>query len=162
MDEHEPTPTEIAAAAAAASTGDNTEVDCDWVRRVDVTDGAEAGMFMSAKLVITYTAALGADDTLSFGVQFQDATSAAGAGDEDYGDAVAKTVVATGDSGGSTETGTVEIDIDLSGAREYVRSQITPDLSAGSADTAEWSAVLVLFGPSRQPTTLAIASVGGL
>lgn len=143
--------------ALAAGTGDATEVSGAWVSR----KLADVGMAQSAKLVITYTTTLAAAATLTFAGNFRDATSSGGAGADDFAEAWAATVVATGESGGSTETGTFEIDIDLSGAREYVQAQITPNLSAGGTDTCEWSAALVLFGDARQPSTQAAASLGG-
>lgn len=146
--------------ATAGGGGDNTEVDGAWLDRI-LDQDAEGGIALSAKLVITYTTTLQAGETLSFGVQFRDGTSAVGAAADDYGDAVPSTVVATGESGGSTETGTVEIDIDLAAARQFVQAQVTPNLSAGGTDTAEWAAALVLFGHSRTPISRAIASVGG-
>lgn len=145
--------------ATAAGSGDATEVDCSWVSRKG-PDG-DLSWARSAKLVITYTATLQGGETLKFALNMQDATSSAGAGAADYGDALAATTVATGESGGSTETGTAEVDVDLSGAKEFIRAQITPDLSAGGTDTCEWSACLVLYGPSRQPTSLKLASVVG-
>lgn len=143
--------------ATAGGSGDNTEVNGAYIdRKLD-----DVGMAMSAKLVINFTTALAADETLKFAVQMQDATASDGTGVADYEDAVAATVVATGESGGSTETGTVEIDVDLSGANQFVRAQITPDLSRGATDTAAWSATLVLFGDKYQPSSRAIAKVGG-
>lgn len=144
--------------AAAAGSGDNTEVDGAWVSR-KVATGENGELAMSAKLVITYTTTLTAAATLSFGLNFQDSPTASGG--DDYGAVVGKTVVATGPSGGGTVTGTVEVDVDLASAREYIRAQITPDLSAGSADSAEWSAALVFFGDGRVPATKAIAKIGG-
>lgn len=140
--------------ATAGSTGDATEVDCAWVSRL-----GDKGLAMSAKLVIAYTTALGQGNTLSFAMNFQDADTVGGSGAADYGDAVSATVAATGDSGGSTETGTFEIDVDLGGAREFIRAQVTPDLNRANTDTLEWSAVLVFFGDGRQPATQAVASV---
>lgn len=145
--------------ATAAGSGDNTEVDGAWIDRILDAD-QDVGLAMSAKLVITYTTALAAGETLKFAVQFRDASDAGSTGVDDYEDAVAATVVATGDSGGSTETGTVEIDVDLSHAKQFIQAQITPDLSRNGTDTAEWSACLILFGAGRQPMTQAIASVG--
>ncbi|MER9768878.1 hypothetical protein NKJ09_22760 [Mesorhizobium sp. M0189] len=142
--------------ALAAGTGDATEVDCAWVDRM--LDNV--GMALSAKLVITYTAALETGETLSFAGNFQDASALAGTGAADYSTAFAAAVVATGDSGGSTETGTYEVDVDLAGAREFIRAQITPNLSRGATDTCEWSASLVLFGDHRQPSTQATYSLG--
>ena len=142
--------------ATAAGAGDATEVDGAWVdRQLD-----DNGMAMSAKLVITFTATLETGETLSFSGNFQDATSAAGAGSDDYGSAFTATVVATGDSAGSTETGTYEVDVDLAGANRYIRAQITPDLSRGATDTCEWSAAIIFFGDQRTPSTQATFSLG--
>lgn len=142
--------------AVAAGSGDATEVNGAWVAR----ELADVGKALSAKLIIAYTATLETGETLSFALNFQDATALAGTGVADFGAAVAAAVVATGDSGGSTETGTVEVDIDLSGARDFIRTQITPDLSRGATDTCEWSAILVFYGDHRQPSTQAIAKLG--
>jgi hypothetical protein len=141
--------------AVAAGSGDATEVDGAWIDRLP----ADHGPFESAKLVIAYTTTLAAAATLSFGVQFRDATAIGGTGAADFRDAVASTIVSTGGSGGTTNTGTVEIDLDMAGAREFIQAQITPNLSAGATDTCEWSAVLVMFGAAREPTTNAIASL---
>lgn len=143
--------------ATAASTGDATEVDGAWVDRK-----GDYGVAMSAKLVIAFTAALGQGNTLSFAANFQDADTIGGSGAADYGDAIVATVAATGDSGGSTETGTFEIDVDLGGARQFIHAQVTPDLNRANTDTLEWSAVLVFFGDGRQPASAAVASVGGV
>lgn len=132
----------------------DAEVDGGYFARED-----DNGIALSAKLVIPYSAALAAGETLSVAVQWQDATDASGTGVADFETAVAATVVATGESGGSTETGTVEIDIDLSGARSYLRPQIT--LATSGVGTAAWQAIAVLFGDARQPSTKAIATVGG-
>lgn len=143
--------------ATAAGGGDNTEVDAAWVDRVL----AGVGMALSAKLVILYTATLQTGETLSFSGNFQDATSLAGAGAADFSTAFAAVAVAVGDSAGSVETGTYEVDVDLSGARQFIRSQITPNLSAGGTDTCEWAANLVLYGDHHQPSTQATYKIGG-
>lgn len=149
--------------AVAAGSGDNTLVTSAFVDR-EMRDAAGAaqvgGLAMSAKLIITYTAALGNNETLSFAVQARDAVDAAGADAANYGDvAMASTVVATADSGGSTEVDTAEVDIDLASARQFIGFQITPNLSRGATDTAEWSANIVFFGHSRTPISKAIASI---
>lgn len=145
--------------ATAAGSGDATEVDGDWIDRIFDAD-AEGGMAMSAKLVIAYTTTLQHTETLKFGVQFRDATSIAGAGADDYEAAVAQTTVATGESGGSTIKGTFEVDIDLSHAKRFIQAQVTPNLSAGGTDTAEWAAVLVLFGHNRVPISRSPVALG--
>ena len=106
---------------------------------------------LSGVLVIAYTAVLAQDATLSLAANLQDASDSAGTGAADYGDALANAVVATGDTGGSTEIGTVEIDVDLSGADAFVRGQVTPTLSAVATDTVALSAVLVLSGGDEYP-----------
>lgn len=132
------------ASATAGGTGDATEKDCAYIDRQG---------FSSLKVVIAYSATLAATKTLSVAANLQDATSSAGAGVADYGSAMASAVVATGGTGGSTETGVVELDFDISGADQYVRLQFTPDLSATGTDTATISAVYILGGAQVQPVT---------
>lgn len=144
--------------ATAGGGGDATEVDGEWVDRMSAT-----GLAMSAKLGIAFTstfAAVAGANQLSFAIQIQDATAADGTGAADYGSPVVSTVVQTGESGGSVETGAGEVDINLSGANRYIRAQITPDLSAATVDTLEWAALFVLFGEGRQPTSQQIGRVG--
>jgi len=128
--------------ATAGGAGDNTEVNGGWVDRRPATRGA----YHSAKLVITYTTTLAAAATLKFAANIQDATDGSGTGAADFGLALASTTVATG---AGTFTGTVELDFDVSNAREFLRAQITPDLSAANTDTCSWQAVFVLGGSDR-------------
>lgn len=132
----------------AAGSGDNTEADGAYADRYD----SASGIAKSAKLVIGYRAVLAAGETLSIAANIQDDADGAGAG-TDYGDAYASAVVATGDSGGSTEQGVIELDFDLGSAERYVRSQITPDLSASGTDTAVVWAMWVFFGADKAPMT---------
>lgn len=131
-----------AATAVAAGTGDATEVSGQWIDRQG---------FLSAKLIVTYQAVLAEGETISIAANLQDATDSSGTGAADFGTASADAVRATGGSGGSTERGVVEIDVDLSAARQYVRAQFTPNLSASGTDTAILSAVLVLGGAESIP-----------
>lgn len=135
--------------ATAGGAGDNTEVDGPWFDRKP----ADRGPFGSVKLVIAYRATLTAAATLSLAVNLQDATSSGGAAAADFGKPFAKAVVATGGAGGTTEVGTVEFDFDVTPAREFIRAQVTPDLSAGATDTVTWTATWVLFGSDRGPLT---------
>lgn len=131
-----------AADVTAAGSGDNTEVSGPYIDRRG---------FLSAKLVIHYKAVLQQDETISIAANLQDADSTGGSGLGDFGNAVANAVQATGGAGGSTEEGVVELDVDLSGAKQYVRAQFTPDLSASGTDTAIVSAVLILGGADVIP-----------
>lgn len=131
--------------AVAAGAGDATEADGNWVDR---------NRALSAKLVITFKAVLAEDKTLSIAANAQDASDSSGTGAADYGDAVANAVVATGGSGGSTERGVVELDLDLSSADAFIRPQVTPDLSAVATDTVEFNAVIVFGGFDQNPASL--------
>jgi hypothetical protein len=142
-------------AATAGGSGDATEVSAAWVSRDSAT-----GIANSMKVIVSYTATLAAGATLTFAGNMQDATDGSGTGAADYGDAVTATVVATGGTGGSTETGTFELDVDLAGAREFVRAQITPNLSAANTDTAAWSVTYVFFGDQRHPCTKSTVNIG--
>lgn len=64
---------------------------------------------------------------------------------------LALAVVATGASGGSTQTGIVEKDVDLTGAYRYIRVTTTPDLSHTGTDTAVVSTLLMLAGHQNAP-----------
>lgn len=142
-------------AATAGGAGDATEVNAAWQSRKGAT-----GMALSVKAIISYTATLAQGATLTFAGNFQDASDGAGAGAADYGESVAATVVATGGTGGSTETGTFELDADLAGAREFIRAQITPNLSAGATDTTAWHVDYVFFGQQRGPVTKSPVNIG--
>jgi hypothetical protein len=120
----------------AGGTGDATEVAGVAIQRTVI------GLPRSAVFAIPFTATLAATKTLSIACIVEHSSAAASG----YADLVnvASAVVATGATGGSTETGCVEIGVDLSGAKDYVRIRFTPDLSATATDTAALSAVAVL------------------
>lgn len=143
--------------AVAAGAGDATEVNGAWQSRM-----SSKGIALSAKLIVSFTATLAAGATLTLAGNFQDATTIGGTGADDFGDLVPATIVATGAAGGSTETGTFEIDVDLSGASEFIRAQITPNLSAGATDTAAWHMDYVFFGDHRQPITKSTVNIGSV
>jgi len=132
----------IANVVTAGGGGDGLEQDGYWNDR---------SRRLSGVLVIAYTAVLAQDETLTLAANLQDATDNAGAGAADFGDVFASAVVATGGTGGSTEIGTIEIDVDLSGADAFLRGQVTPTLSAATVDTVALSAVLVLSGADQYP-----------
>ncbi|NEI70962.1 hypothetical protein GR212_15365 [Rhizobium lusitanum] len=144
-------------AVVAAGAGDAVEVNSAWQSRM-----SEGGIALSAKLIVSFTTTLAAGATLTFAGNFQDALDGTGLGAADFGASVPATVVATGAAGGSTETGTFEIDVDLSGAREFIRGQMTPNLSAGATDTAAWHMDFVFFGDHRQPITKSPVNIGSV
>ncbi|KZC99698.1 MULTISPECIES: hypothetical protein [unclassified Thalassospira] len=55
----------------------------------------------------------------------------------------------TGGSGGSTETGAADLNINLAEANQYVRFKQTTDLSASGTDTAKVSGVYIFSAPSE-------------
>lgn len=132
--------------ATAGGTGDATEVDGAYIDRQG---------FDSLKVLIAYKTTLAQGKTLSIAANLQDATSSGGSGVADFGDAMASAVVGTGGTGGSTETGVVELDFDISGANQYVRVQYTPDMNASGTDTATLAAVYILGGAQVQPVSAA-------
>lgn len=132
------------AAVTAGGGGDGAEVDGEWIDRQG---------FKSCVVVITYEATLGDGETLTLAGNLQDATDSAGTGAADFGDALASAVVATGGTGGSTERGTEEIEVNLTEAERFIRAQFTPTLSAGTTDTANVAATIILGGPNRKPAS---------
>lgn len=132
----------------AAGTGDATEFNGALIDRKG---------FYSLDVALAFTAALQADETLSFIANFQDADELDGSGvadvSTDYAEALTSTLAATGDSGGSTETGSIQFGVDLTMFRRYVRVQITPDLSASGTDTAKISSLYILGGADKAPAS---------
>ena len=138
-------------AAVAAGAGDAVEMDGVFV------DGRS---YHSAKLIVAFEAVLAAAATLSIAANLQHADDLAGTNAEDFGPAFANAIVATGAGGGSTERGVVELNVNLIGDlvssnvavfRGFLQGQATPDLSAGSVDTADIAMVLVLGGADVLP-----------
>lgn len=132
----------------AAGSGDATEVDGAWID----TKGYE-----SLEFILSYTATLQADETMTFAANVQDADTIGGSGAADVAtthlSAMAATTVATGDSGGSTETGVHSIGIDLTMCKRFVRVQWTPNLSASGTDTAKIGSLYVLGGAKYPDAT---------
>ncbi|WP_193171261.1 hypothetical protein [Nisaea nitritireducens] len=131
-------------AVVAGGAGDNVEANGAFIDRRG---------YNSLKVLVPYTATLGDADTLSLAANVQSAADAAGTGATDYGEALASAVQATGGGGGSTETGVLELDYDLSGCGPFVRVQVIPDLSAANTDTADLAAVYVLAGATDNPVS---------
>lgn len=133
------------AEATAGGTGDATEKDGATITLASV------GYPKSGKCVLAFEAVLAqaATLTLAYNLQYNDGTW------KDVTDpaAVTATVVATGGTGGSTESGVVEIDVDFTKIQDATayRVQYTPNLSAANTDTADVTAVWVLGGFDELP-----------
>jgi hypothetical protein len=127
--------------ATAGGTGDATEIAGTVINR----DG-----YLSGVLAVPYTATLAADKSLKLTI------SVAESSDGTNFDTAVKlkdaVTVATGKATtGSTETGLVEIDINLSGYKNYVKFSVTPDLTATGTDTCLVGATFALGGAERIP-----------
>lgn len=128
--------------ATAAGAGDATKVTGQTIDRDN---------FFSASIMISYKTTLAEDETLSFAIERQESEDGT-----TWDTAVAEqsaTVAATGATGGSTEYGVVKIDVNLTAQKQYVRYNVTPDLSASGTDTLTWAAACVLGGARTIPTT---------
>lgn len=130
-------------AATAGGSGDNTAV------TGAIIDRAALGWPQSCVVAVPFTATLAAAATLSVAVTLQSGEAANLSDAASF--ATRSGVVATGPAGGGTVTGTVELDVNLSGAGRYVRANFTPDLSAANTDTAALSEVIVFGGQIRLP-----------
>lgn len=125
----------------------------DYFAFTTSTDGSEQTSayidrtgFESCKVVLAYETTLTAAETLTIAANLQNDDDGAGTNLADFGDAMTAAVVATGESGGSTENGVVELDFDLSTARRYIRVQFTPTLSASSSDVGAIMAIAIMGG----------------
>lgn len=131
-----------AGTATAGGTGDATKVTGQTIDRDN---------FFSASIMIAYKAVLAEDETISFAVERQESDD--GTTWDTAVDEQTATVAATGATGGSTEYGTVKIDVNLTAQKRYVRYNVTPNLSASGTDTLVWAGEGVLGGARSIPTT---------
>lgn len=135
-----------AAAATAGGSGDATTTTGTTIDRA--ADFLSGSMPDSAVFAALFDATLASGATLSIGYAVQD--SADGTNWSDYQTAT-YAVVGTGPSGGGAVSGQLEVDVDLSSAREYVRFNTNPDLSAAGTDTAVTRSAGFFAGFDRLP-----------
>ena len=149
----------------AAGTGDATEKNGYAIDRL----ASQRPLYHSAMLIISYTSTLDTLETISIAANGQtDSASAFNVAATDMtatraykvtsagvqteltltSGALAATIVGTDDS-----AGVVVLEFDLGSAGQYIRSQITFDLSRAGTDTATGSAVWVFGGPATLPAT---------
>jgi hypothetical protein len=132
------------ARGVAAGTGDNTKANGAIVDQLAHED------LISGCIVICGSATLQATETISVNEVFIEHGDLAnlsdaaeytfGSADTDYAD------VATGDTGGSTETFEVKQDVDLTGIKRYWRVTCKPDCSASGTDTFQLGMAFVGVG----------------
>lgn len=145
--------------ATAGGSGDDTAASGEWVKRE---------YYYSGSVLIPYTTSLADGETLAFTVTFEHADDASGSNAESYDPAycdsgVENEVVHSGAV--SDESGVCQVPVNLQAAKNYVRVNVTPVMSASSTDTASFSAVLVLGGDRNniygQPKEQGAVSVAG-
>lgn len=131
--------------AVAGGSGDNTEV--------ENSSGIDTKAYSSAYIVVNGTTTLAEDETLALTVVTTECDTSGGTYTTKETLASAATI-ATGGSGGSTEAGSVGYVIDLDDYERYVKFAFTPNLSAGSADTADLSYSVILCDATEQPVSV--------
>jgi hypothetical protein len=141
-----------AARVTAAGAGDNTAVTGATI---------DTRGYGSAKFCVAWMTTLASAQTLKIAAEYQESDD-----NSSWDTAVALQAATTVKTGAATAAlGTTEFNVEFGGkangtasasqtlGRRYIRFNYTPDLSAGSADTADTSAVAVLGGATDLPTT---------
>jgi hypothetical protein len=130
----------------AGSTNDNSE------KAGVIIDRGAHEVPLSMSLLMPFKAVLGAAATLKLGYRIEHGNDSALADTADFASvAVAGNVVATANASGQTLSGIAKADIDLGGAKRYLRINLTTDLSAANTDTSVQAAVAVFGGESVIP-----------
>lgn len=130
--------------STAAGSGDATTVTGLTIDRGGFSGGAL--MPDSALMSVIYEATLASGKTLSIGYAVQDSADNSSWADYQTATYVA---VSTGGSGGSTNKGQFNVQVNLTSARRYVRFNYNPDLNATGTDTSYSDAVGFFAGFDR-------------
>ena len=126
----------------AGGTGDNTAVTGLAVDRF-----ASGAVPLNAELMLAFEATLGSGNTLSLKtVKIEQSSDGQNWDATAYATFTDPGVVATGPTGGGTVRGVVKLGVNLGSAKEFVRADFTPDLSAANTDTAKVTAIWNLAG----------------
>jgi len=138
-------------AAVAAGSGDNAYVDG---QEFDLQSFEQRPV--SAAIIVLYEAALAQTETLSLKTKVEDdietgmatdlAVYAYDGAEVDHG------VVATGETGGSTEIGALVRSVHLGGVRRFFRFSVHQDLSASGTDTNQLMTAVVFFSGEAPAT----------
>lgn len=129
--------------AVAAGSGDATTVTGISINREGLGNGSLPD---SALFAVNFGATLASGKTLSLALTVQD--SADNSSWSDY-QTQASAVVATGPSGGGVVNGQANLGVNLTSARQWIRLNWQPDLSATGTDTSVGIGVAVLAGFDR-------------
>lgn len=105
-------------------------------------------LYLSGVAAVTVAASLGAGETVSIAIGVEDSPN--GSTWAEYQKDVVNVIGDPSSTGAQTVTDVATANIDLSGARQYVRLVVSPDVGSTSASLA-MSGVLVLGGSDKLP-----------
>lgn len=131
--------------ATAGGSGDNTEV-----TGVTIDLLALPTRYESICFALAATATLAATKTLTIAALIETSDASDMSGAEDLV-ATSTVLTLTGDTGGSTETGTAKVGASLENAKRYLRIKFTPNLSNTATDTAVVQSVANFAGAAVLP-----------
>lgn len=131
----------------AAGTGDNTKVNGATINRM----AAGGAGYLSAVLAIAVHAVLTATKDCTIAVEVQESADGSSWDTAVVLRAAASPFTAAQVAAGGDQTAIIEIAENLAPRKQYVRYNVTPDLSHSGTDTAEHAAVLVLGGADASP-----------
>jgi len=144
--------------ALAAGTGDATEKNGSYVSKKLALQGGSAALTKKSPVARTCTlgvcweATIADTESFTLAGNLQDATSAAGAGVADYGTAAAAATIFTASGAATNVNGyTALLTEDLINSDEFIRGQVTPNLSASGTDDVDFIMVYVFSGFSEAP-----------
>jgi hypothetical protein len=106
-------------------------------------------LHLSAKLVIGYKATIASGQSMTILNVMKDSADGS-----NYTAMASGASIISGLNSGAEQKGTVELDVNLIGARDYIRPTITSTLTASGTSIAEVWGALVLGGGETIPATL--------
>jgi hypothetical protein len=118
---------------------------------------AHAQLFNACKFQVPIVAVLTATKTAVVTLKCQDSADDSSWADYVFsaaGDVDPASVTLTGGAGGTTERAVLALNVDLVGARQYIRAVVTPELNASGTDTAVTSGICNLGGGPDLPAAL--------
>lgn len=122
----------------AGGAGDNTKIIGNTINRQTY------GMPQSALVVVSAYLNLAENETASYALEFQE--SANGSSWDTAVAVQAATVVKTATGGAFTDNHVETYKVNLAGRKQYIRFNLTPDLSASNTDTGTFHYVVLLGG----------------
>ncbi len=125
-------------------------------RQFQNATGDLGDLYQSAKIVVPASYSLAAAETVTIRLEVQHSdttgsTTFATYANKDGSTAVTDVFGDTASTAAQTGNVVTESDIDLRGAKRYLRISITPTLSAASADTVDIAGVAVFGGGNYNP-----------